>query len=568
MDANKRYQAWLEDQQVDETTKQELLELEGQDNEIYERFYKQLQFGTGGLRGKLGAGPNRMNLYTVRLATQALANVLNANGQGDNGVALACDSRRLSQEFVQAAAAVLVENRIPVYVFREITPTPLLSFAVRQCQAGAGIMVTASHNPPEYNGYKVYQSDGGQILSDIAQQISEVMEELALADVTYSENPVEHPLWTWVDEDLYTEYYQQLKALCPGREMQDLSLRVLYTPLHGTGGKFVPRALKEAGFTQVDCVLEQLSPDENFPTVKLPNPEEADAFRLAFSQAGNGNYDVIMATDPDGDRVGVALLKDQGYALLNGNQIGILLTDYLLQTVPVDQRANCVVITTIVTTEMIKPIVRKFGVELIQTLTGFKYIADQMGILEQKNKRFLFGFEESYGYLAGNFVRDKDAVMASLLVTQMAAYYKSKGISLLQRLDQLMEEHGFYFERLRSYAFHSSVEAEKANRFIEDLRQQSFTTIAGLPIRIFRDYLQGIESDLIDNTQTPILLPREDVLQWETTAGDRITLRPSGTEPKMKLYVGAVSKNQTETEVKLAKLEAAFTELVTKGLEK
>ncbi len=562
MEVKQRFTTWLEDEKIDPITKEELTQLVGDDNEIYDRFYKQLEFGTGGLRGKLGAGPNRMNIYTVRMATQALAQVLKTNGEAEKGVAIACDSRKMSKEFVTEAASVLVENQIPVYVFNRITPTPFLSFAVRQCQAGAGIVITASHNPPEYNGYKAYGSDGVQILAETAEQISAVMKTLTIADVKYANRPCESPLWTWLDEDVYQKYYQQLHQLCPGRVEQDLSLRVLYTPLHGTGGEFVPRALKEAGFTQVDCVSEQLAPDGNFPTVGYPNPEEADSFRLAFAQAGDGKYDLIIATDPDGDRMGISVWEEEQYVLLNGNQVGILLVDYLLQSLEAEEQERTTVITTIVTTEMIRPIVRKYGVHLVQTLTGFKYIGEQIGVLEQDGAEFLFGFEESYGYLAGSFVRDKDAVMASLLATQMTAYYKSKGITLSTRLQQLMEEHGYYLERLRSYSFNSSVEAVKAKAFIESLRQESFREIANIPVRIFRDYQQSVECNLETGERKAIELPKEDVLQWETVYGDRITLRPSGTEPKMKLYIGAVSDMRASTEEKLSAMEEAFTQLI------
>lgn len=566
MEAKERYQRWLADAQIDDETKQELQALAAQDDEIYDRFFKVLEFGTGGMRGKIGAGSNRMNLYTIRLAAQALATALKEAELDRRGVAIAHDSRRMSREFTEEAAKVLVGNGIPVYVFGDIAPTPLLSFAVRHWKTGAGIVITASHNPPEYNGFKCYQEDGVQMLPEQANRISEVMGSLDLADVSIHEDAKHSPLWTTLGTETNEAYFSALKALFPAQAEHDLSLKVLYTPLHGTGGAYVPEVLTRAGFTTVDTVPEQMVPDGEFPTVKLPNPEEPDAFKLAFAQAGNGGFDLILATDPDGDRVGSAVWHEGSYQLLNGNQVGILMSDYLLQTLPEQRIKNGVIIKTIVSTEMIRPIAAEHDVEVLDTLTGFKYIGDQMGRLEQEDRPYILGFEESYGYLAGMFVRDKDAVMAALLLAQMAAYYRSQGRTLIDQLERLMEKHGFFLEALRSYSFNSSAEAEKAKQLIETLRTNTMTEIAGETLAYRRDYGRSVELHVPSGEETPITLPKEEVIQWETQSGQRITLRPSGTEPKMKLYIGARGSTRTEAEEKRSALEAAFDDIVAQGL--
>ena len=566
MDAKQRFKHWLDDDQIDDATKQELRSLEGHDDEIHDRFFKVLEFGTGGMRGKIGAGSNRMNIYTIRLASQALATALKEAELAKRGVAIAHDSRRMSREFTEEAAKVLVGNGIPVYVFGEIAPTPLLSFAVRHWKTGAGIVITASHNPPEYNGFKCYQEDGVQMLPEQANRISQVMADLDLADVAVHADAKHSALWTTLGSETNEAYFSAIKTLLPPKKEHDLSLKVLYTPLHGTGAAYVPDVLARAGFEEVGTVPEQMVPDGEFPTVKSPNPEEAGAFELAFAQAGQGGYDLLLATDPDGDRVGSAVWHDGTYKLLNGNQVGILMSDYLLATLPKDRVENGVIIKTIVSTEMIRPIAAEHNVDVLDTLTGFKYIGDQMGRLECEGRPYILGFEESYGYLAGMFVRDKDAVMASLLLAQMAAYYKSEGRTLIDQLERLMEKHGFYLEALRSYSFNSSAEAEQAKQLIETLRTNTMTEIAGETIEYRRDYGRSVELHVPTGDETPITLPKEEVIQWETQSGQRITLRPSGTEPKMKLYIGARAATRSEAEAKRSALEAAFDDIVAQGL--
>lgn len=566
MKALERYEAWLTDPLIDQDTKDELKQLGDNQPEIEDRFFKWIGFGTGGLRGIVGAGSNRMNIYTVQLVTQALANHLKERDIAAGGVAIACDSRHMSKEFVMAAAGVLVANGIRVYIFPEVAPTPLLSYAVRYYQASAGIVVTASHNPPEYNGYKVYNEHGNQMLTEEALSISSKMAELGLDSVLVDPNPQKNPLWQWLDTEIVESYYASLLEISPQIE-NTTNLRVLYTPLHGTGGRFVPEILRLAGFTKVDVVQSQMAPDGDFPTVSYPNPEDPQAFQLAFEQAKTKPCDLIIATDPDADRMGVAVAQGGEWVLLNGNQVGVLLSDFLLAHQESEKLASSVIVKTIVTTEMIRPIARKYGAEVGETLTGFKYIGTLMDQLPAQNKKFVFGFEESYGYLAGTAVRDKDAVLASLLVAEMAAFYKKQGLTLAERLEELFGEHGYYLQDLVSYSFVSSLEAERSREFIKQLEKQPIATIGSETVVEVLNYGTSVRTDLRLAQETTISLPKEGVLQWITEAGSKVTLRPSGTEPKMKLYLEARGANRQEAETRLDTIKEAFHALVQKGLE-
>ena len=566
MDSRQRFTAWLEHPLIDSETKDELRRIAHDPTEVEDRFFKLLEFGTGGLRGKIGAGMNRMNVYTVSLATQALADVLKRQGQAHAGVAIAYDSRHMSREFAETAAGVLVGNGIPVYVFKELAPTPLLSFAVRYYKAGAGLVITASHNPPEYNGYKVYDHKGNQLLTDGALAVSRQMSQLSLEDVNTARDAQTSSLWTDLGEEVIQEYYKAVAQIAPFSGA-DSDLRILYTPLHGTGGRFVPDVLHNAGFKYVKTVEEQMVPDSSFPTVRFPNPEEAASFKLAFRYGEKESFDIILATDPDADRVGTAVWDDGEWVLLNGNQVGVLLADYILQRLPDSIRKKAVVIKTIVTSEMIEPIAEKYGVEVMNTLTGFKYIGALIDVLEAQGKQFVLGFEESYGYLAGTAVRDKDAVLASLLIAQVAAFYKEQGLTLVRRLDQLMQEHGYYLEGLRSYSFGSSMEAQRAKEFIAELRTTPIATIADERVVSVLDYGKSTRLDLDTGKTSTIHLPAEDVLQWITAQNSRVTLRPSGTEPKMKLYYGVRADTREEAEKRLKDIEQAFDAMVRRGLK-
>lgn len=566
MDSRQRFTAWLEHPLIDSETKDELRRIAHDPTEVEDRFFKLLEFGTGGLRGKIGAGMNRMNVYTVSLATQALADVLKQQGHAHAGVAIAYDSRHMSREFAETAAGVLVGNGIPVYVFKELAPTPLLSFAVRYYKAGAGLVITASHNPPEYNGYKVYDHKGNQLLTDGALAVSRQMSELSLEDVNTARDAQTSSLWTDLGEEVIQEYYKAVAQIAPFSRA-DSDLRILYTPLHGTGGRFVPDVLHNAGFKYVKTVEEQMVPDSSFPTVRFPNPEEAASFKLAFRYGEKESFDIILATDPDADRVGTAVWDNGEWVLLNGNQVGVLLADYILQRLPDSIRKKAVVIKTIVTSEMIEPIAEKYGVEVMNTLTGFKYIGALIDVLEAQGKQFVLGFEESYGYLAGTAVRDKDAVLASLLIAQVAAFYKEQGLTLVRRLDQLMQEHGYYLEGLRSYSFGSSMEAQRAKEFIAELRTTPIATIADERVVSVLDYGKSTRLDLDTGKTSTIDLPAEDVLQWITAQNSRVTLRPSGTEPKMKLYYGVRADTREEAEKRLKDIEQAFDAMVRRGLK-
>lgn len=567
MEAQKRYEAWIHDPLIDTNTKTELKALAGREEEIEDRFFRWLEFGTGGLRGTVGAGSNRMNIYTVRLVTQALANNLKAQGKASGGVAIAHDSRHMSKEFTEAAAGVLVANEIPVYIFPDLAPTPLLSYAVRYYKASAGIVITASHNPPQYNGYKAYNHHGNQMLSEEALSISSQMERLGLDAVNVDDNPKASPLWHTVGEKVVQSYYDRLLEIAPKIGKAD-QLRVLYTPLHGTGGRFVPEILNRAGFSAVSTVPEQMIPDGNFPTVSFPNPEDPKAFKLAFAQAQTEPCDLIIATDPDADRMGVAVDQKGEWILLNGNQVGVLFADFLLSRLSVEEAKRSVIIKTIVTTEMIEPICRKYGAEVRNTLTGFKYIGTLMDLLPQEGKTFVLGFEESYGYLAGTAVRDKDAVLASLLIAQVAAFYHQKGLTLVERLDELLAEHGYYLQDLVSYSFATSLEAERSREFIKTLETTPVESIGSEKVVEVLNYGTSRSLDLRTQRETEIPLPKEGVLQWITEKGSKVTLRPSGTEPKMKLYLEVHDKTQKEAQSRILGLKEAFDEMVRAGLGK
>jgi phosphoglucomutase len=427
-------------------------------------------------------------------------------------------------------------------------------------------VITASHNPPEYNGYKAYNEHGNQMLTEEALSISSQMAKLGLDNVLVDDKAQENPLCHWIGEDVIESYYARLLEIAPRIEGTE-NLRVLYTPLHGTGGRFVPEILQMAGFTQVATVEEQMAPDGSFPTVSYPNPEDPKAFNLAFAQAKRDPCDLIIATDPDADRMGVAVHQVGEWVLLNGNQVGVLLADFLLSKLEGDRAKRSVVIKTIVTTEMVRPIAKKYGAEVRDTLTGFKYIGTLMDRLPAENLEFLFGFEESYGYLGGMAVRDKDAVLASLLIAQVAAFYQGQGITLVDRLEELLAEHGYYLQDLVSYSFATSLEAERSRAFIKRLEQEPITTIGPEEVVEVLNYGTSIRLDLRTQEETAIALPQEGVLQWITAEGSKITLRPSGTEPKMKLYLEVQGTGRQDAQERLGRIKEAFDELVQSGLQ-
>jgi len=526
MSYKEKYNLWLQSEATDETTKEELKRLS--ENEIEERFYCDLEFGTGGLRGIMAAGTNRMNVYTVRLATQGLANeILDCEGAKEKGVVIAFDSRNNSELFARECAKVLCANGIKTYIFDSLRPTPELSFAVRHLGCARGVVITASHNPKEYNGYKVYGEDGAQIEPETAKKIIGYINNTDIFNDIKLSGGAEP---TVIGEDVDRSYIKAVKAQSFGITVPE-NFKVVYTPLHGSGNLLVRRVLDEIGVKNVFTVPEQEKPDGNFPTVKSPNPENAEAFTLATEYAKKQNADIIFGTDPDSDRIGVVVRNAEGeYVVLNGNQTGTILCEYILRNMqrkgilPTDAK----VVKTIVTTEMVKAVSESYGAKLIDVLTGFKFIGEQIKLLEDKGcpENFVFGLEESYGYLKGTYARDKDAVVAAMLVTEVAAECKAQGITLYDRLTELYEKYGYYLENLETKTLGGIDGRRKINDIMEKFRTEK------LPVEIkeIKDYSKGIDG-----------LPKSDVLKFFIKNDGWFAVRPSGTEPKIKFYFGVKS---------------------------
>jgi len=553
-----RYQEWLEFEELQPELREELESIRGNDKEIYERFYQDLTFGTGGLRGILGAGTNRMNIYTVRRATAGLALYLLSNHGGEaqqRGVVIAYDSRAYSQRFAQEAALTLNSFGIRTYVFDYLTPTPELSFAVNYRQAIAGIVITASHNPKEYNGYKVYNEYGCQITGEMAEGILEYInhyQELEdLPMMLRYETACERDLYHVIG-DVYHQAYQnavlQQALLHDSAAKEDL--KVVYTPLHGTGMIPVTGVLDKDGFTQIHVLESQKEPDRAFSTVRSPNPEEKDALQLAIAYAAEIGADLVLGTDPDADRVGIAVWNGNEYILLTGNQTGALLADYVLSRKELED--NAVVIKTIVTSELGADIANAHGAEVMNVLTGFKYIGEKMiGFDKNSDHTFIMGYEESYGYLVGNHAKDKDAVVASMLICEMAAYQKAQGKTLLERLEELYQEHGYYKEALDSFTLPGADGQERIAAIMADLRARELNEIGGQAIAEVKDYKNGIDD-----------LPKADVLKYFFVSGGWMAVRPSGTEPKIKFYYSVRGKTMAEAEAKVAALQSAVQEIM------
>ncbi|MZQ82366.1 phospho-sugar mutase [Paenibacillus sp. 5J-6] len=547
------YQLWLNDPAVDAQTKKELLAIREDEKEIEDRFYKDLEFGTGGLRGVIGAGTNRINVYTVGRASQGLAQYVNSTGVQSPSIVLAYDSRHMSPEFALEAALVFAGNGVKAYLFKTLHATPQLSFAVRYLGATAGVVVTASHNPPEYNGYKVYGADGGQLVPQFAEQVIAEVQSIDSFDKVKKlsqEEAEAQGLLTWLGEDVDQAYIKAVTAISQNpeviREISD-DFRVIFTPLHGAGNVPVRAVLETLGFGQVRVVAEQELPDAQFSTVKSPNPEEREAFTLAIAQAKEWNADIIIGTDPDADRMG-AVVKDHNgeYFVLTGNQSGAIIVNYLLSslkergTLP----ANGVVVKTIVTSEMGAVIAGHYGIPTLNTLTGFKYIGEKMTQFEQTGEHtFLFGYEESYGYLAGDYARDKDAVIAAMLIAEAAAYYKKQGKTLYEVLQGLYESFGYFLEKLESRTLKGKDGVEQIGRMVEAWRTNPPTEIAGTPVTAMEDYATGVNG-----------LPLENVLKFKLEDGSWFCLRPSGTEPKIKFYFAVKGSTGAEAAEQLDRI--------------
>ncbi|MCR8845116.1 phospho-sugar mutase [Paenibacillus sp. SC116] len=546
------YSIWLNDPHIDAATKQELQAIAGQDKEIVDRFYTELQFGTGGLRGVIGAGTNRMNVYTVGKATQGLAQYLNATADTPS-VAIAYDSRHFSPEFALETALVLAGNGVKAYVYESLRPTPQLSFTVRQLQASAGIVVTASHNPPEYNGYKVYGADGAQINPDTAAQvIGEIRGIASLADVKRltREEAEAQGLLVWLGKDMDEAYISAVAAVSQNpdviRETSN-NFRVLFTPLHGSGNLPVRHVLERIGFSQVRVVPEQEQPDGSFPTVKSPNPEEREAFAISLEQAQAWDADIIMGTDPDADRMGAVVKDGNGqYVVLTGNQSGALMVHYVLDAMKKNNTlpANGAVIKTIVTSELGASIAESYGMTVLNTLTGFKYIGEKMTQFDETGEHtFLFGYEESYGYLAGNYARDKDAVIGAMLIAEAGAYYKAQGKTLYDVLQELYVQHGYYLEGLQSRTLKGVEGVAVIQGIMEDWRANVPAEAGGVSVAKAEDYALGLYD-----------LPKENVLKYHLADGSWFCLRPSGTEPKIKMYFAVKGTDNADAQARLERV--------------
>ncbi len=545
-DVLKKANSWLEGN-YDEDTKNRIRSMiQNEQQELIESFYRDLEFGTGGLRGIMGVGSNRMNKYTVGMATQGLANYLKEqfSNLSQISVAVACDSRNNSQYFAKITAEVFSANDIYVYLFEDLRPTPELSFAIRHFKCQSGVVITASHNPKEYNGYKAYWDDGAQLISPHDKNvITEVQKITDIDDVKFSGKPENVHL---IGADVDREYLQAVKnlSLSPETNKKHSDLKIIYTPLHGTGYKLVPLALNEFGFENVSLVKKQDIPDGSFPTVKSPNPEETAALEMALDQAKKINADLVMATDPDADRVGIAVKDNKGeFVLLNGNQTAVLLTYYLLAKWKENEKLDGrqFIVKTIVTTELINDIADKYAVDSYDVLTGFKFIADKIRAFEGE-KEFIGGGEESYGYMIGDFVRDKDAVASCAMIAEATAWALDQGKSLYDLLIDIYLEFGLYKERLHSVVKKGKAGAEEIQEMMENFRENPPPSINNSEVVLIKDYLKGISVDLAAGKESKIDLPKSNVLQFFTKDGTKISMRPSGTEPKIKFYFGVKEK--------------------------
>mgnify|MGYP000573818760 CR=1 FL=1 len=567
------YEKWCNDPYFDEASREELKALEGNEAEIEDRFYRQLEFGTGGLRGVIGAGTNRMNIYTVRQATQGLANyIISQNGQ-EKGVAIAHDSRRMSPEFAREAALCLNANGIKTYLFESLRPTPELSFAVREFGCISGIVITASHNPREYNGYKVYWEDGAQITpphdKNILAEVAKVTEFSAVKTMEEDDARAEG-LFQVIGTDFDDRYVAKLKEQSIHPEIiKDAAkdMKIVYTPLHGTGNVPVRRVLRELGFNQVYVVKEQKVPDGNFPTVAYPNPEDEKAWTLALKLAKEVDADIILATDPDADRLGVYAKdsKTGEYVSFTGNMSGMLIAEYILRertkngTMP----ENPALVETIVTTDMAKAIAKAYNVALIEVLTGFKYIGEQIKFFEQDHSHeFLFGYEESYGCLEGTHARDKDAVVAVMALCEAAAYYKSKGLTLCQQMENLYKTYGYYKENLISQTFKGMEGKAKIDALMESFRANTPKSVGPFKVLAMEDYRSSIRTDIATGETSELTLPKSNVLYYDLTDDAWLCVRPSGTEPKVKFYYGVKGTSLADADEKSKALGEKVLEMI------
>lgn len=570
MDIKQVYNDWLSNATEDKDLIAELESIKDNETEIHERFYTSLKFGTAGLRGIIGAGTNRMNIYVVRQATQGLANYVLAK-YGNGAVAISHDSRIKADLFMLEAAKVLAANGIKVYITSELQPTPVLSYLVRYFKCQAGIMITASHNPAAYNGYKAYGEDGCQMTDDAANAVYDEITKLDyFNDVKIADfdEAVKSGMIEYVDDSIYDSYLKKVMeqqvnpGICEGAD-----LKVVYTPLNGTGNKLVRKVLNKIGVKDVSIVKEQELPDGNFTTCPYPNPEIEEALHKGLELCEKEQPDLLLATDPDADRVGIAVKDyDGSYRLITGNENGVMLTNYILSCKKESGSLpeKPVVVKTIVTTKLINQLCEKYGCELKNVLTGFKYIGEVILNLEKNHEenRYLFGFEESYGYLSGTYVRDKDAVVASMLVCEMAAYYKKQGKSLAEVIDGLYKEFGYYLNKTYSFEFSGAAGMQKMSDIMTNVRKSLPEQIAGYKVEKVCDYLLKTETDIESASQTAIDLPQSNVISLNLSDNNAVIIRPSGTEPKIKLYITAVGKDKSDADCVCDKLVASAKEIL------
>lgn len=570
------YNSWINSGYIDYKTKEELKAIRDE-KEIEDRFYKNLEFGTGGLRGIMGAGTNRINIYTIGLATQGLAKYVIKNYGNDASVTIGYDSRNMSKEFAERAAAVLCANKIKVNLFEALRPTPMLSYAVRYLNSKVGIVITASHNPKEYNGYKVYGEDGAQFTDKGSEEVLSYINEIndfSTIKVLGLKEAKENGLLSIIGEEVDKSYIDRVKELTIRKEMvknNASDLKVIYTPIHGSGNIPVRRVLSELGYNNLSVVREQELPDGDFPTVNYPNPEQAGVFNLALKMAKNINPDIIFGTDPDSDRIGIVVKDNMNeYRVLSGNQTGVLLSNYIISSLSEEDKlaSNGAIIKTIVTSEMVREVASDFNVKVIDVLTGFKYIGEKIKEFEESNSNtYLFGYEESYGCLAGTFVRDKDAVSAVVLICEMAVYYKLKGMTLYDALISLYEKYGFYKEDVISIELSGKEGQEKIQKDIDILRNSSILEVNGVKIRRIMDYKLSIEKDLIYKCEKKIELPKSNVLRFILEDKSWFVVRPSGTEPKIKIYVSVVGDSIEDADSKVNVFKKCVMKIINEAFK-
>lgn len=562
-DIKKLYDLWLTSAVADKDLIPELESVKDDEDAILDRFYKNLEFGTAGLRGVIGAGTNRMNVYTVNQATQGLADYLNESFENPS-VAIAYDSRIKSKEFAESAAGVLAANGIKVYIYPELVPTPMLSFAVRRLNCSSGIIITASHNPSKYNGYKCYDPNGYQMTDEAAEKTYNYIQNIDMFTGVKTmdfDDALAEDMVDFIEDWLYDEFYEKvLSCRINADVIKKSGLKLIYTPLNGAGNKPVRKIFKKAGIKDVTVVKEQEKPDGNFPTCPYPNPEIRQAFECAIETAKGTDADLLLATDPDCDRVGIAVRDGDDVVLMTGNEVGAMLCEYLLSNLKEQNKLpeNPVVVKSLVTTPLIEAICKEYGAEVVDLLTGFKYIGELVTHMEIEGKEdnFIVGMEESYGYLRGIHARDKDAVVASLMIAEMAAFYKLKGMSLKQFMDSIYEKYGMYLNSVLNFAFEGASGMQKMTDIMNSLRENAPESFAGKKVVAIADYKESVVKDVLTGDVKEILLPKSNVLSYSLEDNSKVIIRPSGTEPKIKIYITAYDDTRANAEAKSALISA------------